>query len=268
MKGKKSPWELFRILVVPTMFLCCIVRYPVTRGIAAAAFILWLGYVVSCNRTERREASPEAKELRDRRNVPIDAIINELPQEDVFLLRQVNFRITEMIKQVYPAVSWLWVKRPGVEELRAGGCWRLQLSETGPYNFAEATLDASGRLEITMLEAVPLESMSKAEMLGETEQNEDLTEAEQLDRTEARTWYSEYGSEVLASIIDGLNPQGHKHLVIHEDGEIFIKSGSKDVAVNKLEWFLPRLAWTEISNLLREDDITATVEDQGLALSW
>lgn len=268
MKGRKRPWELFRLLVVPTMFLCAIVRHPATKAVAIVALVIWLGCLCSYFNSEHEPESKEAREAQRRKDDPMDAIVHELPQEDVFLLRQINFRITEMIKQVYPTVSWLWVRRPGVEELRSGGSWRLQLSETGPFNFAEANLDVSGRVEITMLQVVPLDSVSKVESLEATAQSEDLTESEQLDRTEASTWYSEYGSEILASIIDGLNPQGHKHLVIHEDGEIFVKSGSKDVAVNKLEWFLPRLAWNEISNLLREDDITATVEDQGLALSW
>ena len=116
MKGRKRPWELFRLLVVPTMFLCAIVQHPATKAVAIVALVIWLGCLCSYFNSGHEPKSKEAREAQRRKDEPMDAIVHELPQEDVFLLRQINFRITEMIKQVYPTVSWLWVRRPGVEE--------------------------------------------------------------------------------------------------------------------------------------------------------
>jgi hypothetical protein len=96
----------------------------------------------------------------------------------------------------------------------------------------------------------------------------DLEPKEELDRTDAQTWYSEYGSSLLVGMIDDLNTQGHKKLTIHDDGEVFIEAGGKEIAVDKLAWFLPRLAWPEFCTLLKDDGITANEDAAGLVLTW
>ena len=84
----------------------------------------------------------------------------------------------------------------------------------------------------------------------------------------AGKWYEEYGGDLLAAIIDDLNTRGYKQLTIHEDGEVCVIADGKEMTANKLEWFLPRSAWSEISVLLNADEIRTNEKTEGLVLRW
>lgn len=266
---KQKSSILLRWLVVPTLFLCAIFKTPVFQWIAVAALAVWLyavlsGVVVAA--IQRRKRKVKREELTQ-----LSAAITqeESPKEsiqtnDLFLIRQVNFRITEQLKGTYPMVSWLWVKRPSAEELCCGGTWRIRIANAEPFNYGDVELNKAGKLTITMLQAAPL----KESLPEKCAASNDLEEDELLERVDVKSWYLGEGEKILSQMIDDLNTQGHRKLTIREDGEVVIKAAGADQTVETIKNFPPRLVWDEFCNVLKEDEITATIQPDGLMLSW
>ena len=69
-------------------------------------------------------------------------------------------------------------------------------------------------------------------------------------------------------MIDDLNTQGHRKLMIHEDGEVIVTASGTELTVDTIRNFPPRMAWEEFCQVLKEDEITAVVKPEGLQLSW
>lgn len=268
-------FTLLRFLVAPSMLLCAILRGPVFQWIAVAAVCIWLAVMViqaalSCKERVKR-TSPAPKE----RAAPEQAPTAELPaapapveqltsESSLFLIRQVNYRITEQLKASYPMVTWLWINRPAAEELCKGGVFRIRTANTDPFNFGEVELSASGRLKITMLQAISLKEAVDTVM----EEQDDLKQEELLERVDVKAWYRSKGEDVICEMIDDLNTQGHKKLLIKEDGQVVIHAAGKEQPVEQIRDFPPRMVWDDFCQLLRDDEITATVQADGLLLSW
>ena len=259
--------SLFRILVTPAVLLCVIFRKPVFQWIAVTALAVWLLILLASalkrSATKRKRRRSEKKLAKISSKAPIEAPQEvETPESELFLIRQINIRITEQLKQTYPMVSWIWIRRPSTSELCSGGTWRIQTSNTEPFNYGEVAISRLGKISITMLQATPLGEA------GEVLDADDLSQDEMLDRKDVKAWYFEAGEQILGEMIDDLNSQGHRRLIIHDDGEVFVESSGVMQAVSTVRDFPPRTAWEEFTQLLSEDEITATVRPEGLMLAW
>ena len=260
--------SLFRVLVVPTMLLCGIFRKTIFQWVAAGAVVIWLAFVFwdmsrkFLVRHKRKKHELKLLELAES-TIAQKGPEQSIPENDLFLIRQINYRITEQLKSTYPMVSWLWDKTPSVAELCRGGTWRIRVSNTEPFNYGEVTLAPSGNLKISMLQVIPLNEPVKPVSVSEDLKAEDL-----LDRVDVKTWYLSKGENVIAQMIDDLNAQGHRQLIVKESGEVCIMASGIEQPVNSIENFPPRLAWEEFKQLLSEDDIEATVMPNGLILAW
>ena len=115
-----------------------------------------------------------------------------------------------------------------------------------------------------MLQAV---SLKDAATLAAEEQD-DLAQEELLERLDVRTWYNSTGEQTLCQMIDDLNTQGHKQLLIKENGQVVIEVSGKEQPVETIQDFPPRMVWDEFCQLLRDDEIKATIEQEGLLLAW
>ena len=269
---------LFRIIVAPATVLCMVFRKPVFQWITAAALALWLlilliGWLKSRagkrgepRRKARKDKKRQAQVLSDQTE---DAKTAEpenpegLTDQELFLIRQINGRVTEQLRATYPAASWLWVRRPTAEEFCKGGAWRIKVADTDPFNFAEVSLHKDGQLVITMIQAVFLKDAPSAE-----EEQDDLKQSEILERVDVRTWYSSSGERILADIVDNLNSQGHRRAVVKEDGSVVIRQSGQEETVELIPNFPPRIVWDEFCQLLREDEYQASVTPEGLVLAW
>ena len=85
---------------------------------------------------------------------------------------------------------------------------------------------------------------------------------------DVKSWYFGHGEIILAQMIDELNTQGHKALLIKEDGDVVITSSGTEQVVERIKGFPPRMVWEDFCQLLKEDEITASVQSNGLALAW
>lgn len=270
---------LFRVIVLPATVLCAVFRKPAFQWLTVAALALWLlillighikgktGKRVSPRRRDRKTKSEDqvvAAQTEDARRAESESEQQErLTDQELCLVRQINSRVTEQLKDTYPAVSWLWVKRPTADEFSQGGAWRIKLANTEPFNFAEVSLHKDGRLVITMIQAVFLKDAKSAE-----EEQDDLKQSEILERVDVKSWYSSAGERILSDIVDDLNSQGHKRAVVKEDGSVVITQSGKEEAVDMIPNFPPRAVWDEFCQLLREDDYEASIQPNGLALAW
>ena len=161
-KSRIDAWTLLRVLVDPCLFLCAIFKRPIFQWIACAALFVWVCFVISKlfrahrKRCKKMPAEQKAFPAKQETNP-----LTETPQEAaddtrLSLLRQVNYRIMEQLKQSYPTVSRQWDPRPSSEDINRGCTKRIKLYHCDPFNFGEATLSASGKREIALIQLVPL----------------------------------------------------------------------------------------------------------------
>ena len=267
---RMKPSVILKCLVSPSLFLCAIFhRQPVFQWIAVGMVALWLVSAIASaigTAGQKRKRKQAEKRLRSLHDEPIDApACQDTAEGQLYLLRHINCRITEQLKNTYPAVSWLWMKRPSPDELYHGGTWRIQTANTELFNFADVAITDRSQMTITMLQAV---SLKEAQTHTVVQDSSDLAQSEILDRVDVKQWYAEHGEQLLAQTIDELNSQGHKKLLIHENGDVSITSSGEEKTVENLRDFPPRIAWDSFCTLLKEDDIMVTVLPEGLALSW
>ena len=107
---RMKSFTLFRILVVPSLLLCAILRGPVFQWIAVAAVLIWLAVVIVQSirpiKIRAKQAIPalDSKigqaEPPKTEQQPEPAVTAEgmTPESRIFLIRQVNYRITEQLK--------------------------------------------------------------------------------------------------------------------------------------------------------------------------
>ena len=268
-KSRIDGWTLLRVLVVPCLFLCAIFKRPIFQWIACAALFVWVCFVISkLFRSHRKHCKKMPAEQKAFPAKQETKPLTETPQEAdddtrLSLLRQVNYRIMEQLKQSYPTVAWLWEARPSSEEISKGCTKRIKLYHCDPFNFGEVTLSATGKLEIALVQMVPL---AEAEL--QPHNDEDLEEQDILDRSDVKQWYTQKGIALLSALIDELNVQGHKRLTIKENGDVFVTASGKQQPVDTIPDFPPRPAWEDLCVLAREDDIAAEVCNQELTVSW
>ena len=134
---KLKSTTLLRCLVVPALFLCAIFKKPAFQWIAVAALAVWLFASLSdvFLAIKRKRNQKAAQRTLSQLSAPVQQTSKKddlTPENELFLIRQVNFRITEQLKATYPMVSWLWVKRPLADDLCKGGVWRIRLANTEP----------------------------------------------------------------------------------------------------------------------------------------
>ena len=181
-----------KILVVPCLFLCAIFKHPAFQWIAAGALALWVCFMLAeairprirkrKNPTvgQKQEATKEHQELP---TLPTEAD----DDTKLSLLRQVNHRVMEQLKQSYPTVAWLWEARPSSEEISKGCTKRIKLYRCDPFNFGEVTLSATGKLEIALVQMVPL---AEAEL--QPHNDEDLEEQDILETFFQNTMWKDH----------------------------------------------------------------------------
>lgn len=261
-------WTLMKILVVPCLFLCAIFKHPAFQWIAVGSLALWVCFMLAeiFRSRIRKRKKPTMGQKQEPAEKPQEPPAQHQEADDetkLSLLRQVNHRVMEQLKQSYPTVAWLWEARPTSEEISKGCTKRIKLYHCDPFNFGEVTLSATGKLEIALMQMVPL-----AEADLQPQNDEDLKEQEILDRSDVKQWYTQTGIALLSALIDELNVQGHKRLIIKENGDVFVTASGKQQPVDTIPDFPPRPAWEDLCVLAREDDIAAEVCNQELAVSW
>ena len=102
---------LFKCMVVPTMLLCAIFHKPALQWVAFFALLFWfIALLLSTfgGLVERRNRKRMEKKLGQISAAKPEPIKLDpapmLPENEVFLIRQIHIRITEQLKASYPLV--------------------------------------------------------------------------------------------------------------------------------------------------------------------
>ena len=103
--SRMNSWTLMKILVVPCLFLCAIFKHPAFQWIACVALAIWVCFMLADVirprlKKQEKAATPTARGTeKDAMPAPENA---ETDETRLSLLRQVNHRIMEQLKQSYP----------------------------------------------------------------------------------------------------------------------------------------------------------------------
>ena len=84
------------------------------------------------------------------------------------------------------------------------------------------------------------------------------------DPSEAETWYRMIGSQLLTEAITDLNTRGIKKLEIKENGDIVVE----DATVDTIDTLPEKSLWDTLTELMREDGLTASVGYDEILISW
>lgn len=146
-RSQRTEWILFRSIVVPVFFVTMFFRKTALQWLALGVLAAWLllSVFLFFKRRAKRQSKKVAVRERREHNDALPAELN--------LIRQVNYRITELLKQSYPAVAWLWDKRPTAEEIGRGGAWRILMEHADPFNYAEITIEINGAMHMRELKS-------------------------------------------------------------------------------------------------------------------
>lgn len=262
-KSRISTWSVMRIIVLPCLLLFSIFKKPIFQWIALCVLLAWLvlelGRIVASSIKGRK---PWKRSRSKRAKTGPEPESAEVPDNSLML--KVNYRITERLKDTYPDVTWLWTDRPCSDALKRGGTWRISLENADPFNFAEISLRSSGAMSISLMQVIPL---YEAENTPEPD-GSDLDASELLDRFDVRKWYTEKGERELCGIVEELNTQGFRRLMIRESGEVVIGPSGSERSFGTLASFPPKTSWADLCVLMREDDLQASVDGAQLAVAW
>ena len=255
---RKKLAALSRLIVSMLFFLFVLFRKPVLQYALYAAAAIWIGLEV----WETIYVLRGRKKRTVQKKQP-STTKQELSGQEVFLIRQINIRITDLLKETYPGVIWLWESRPAVEAICQGGTWRICLQNADPFNYGDVTIDSRGQISIALMQIVDLQDSDQVKSA-----KDDLTQEELLEKPDARQWYEANGEKCLMQLIDELNTQGHKKLTIRDDGSVVVSALGERRVVDELPNFPPRLAWSQLCQLLSEDQIQASVQSDSIQLAW
>jgi len=257
-RSRTAARAVFRVVLLPAMFLCAITGKPVFQWPALAALAVWLAFEV-------RALAGNAGKTRDENGRPERARCLPGPADgDRSVILQLNRRITQRLRTEYPETAWLWLERPGAEDLRRGGIWRIRLLNADPFDCAEVTLRDTGGMEIALMRVLPFRVPAGAPADG--------AGAPELPglpgRYDVRQWYGRTGEAVLDGLIDELDSQGYRQLQITEDGTVTVSVRDGEQSFSSIGAFPPKNGWEELCALLAGKDIRASVRGNGIALAW
>ena len=174
------------------------------------------------------------------------------------LLRHVNHRISTYLKSVYPNARWEWSTGDPSQLVMYGGVGRIRVYGIEDYDFADVQIDRRGNLSCNLLKVVPVLP------------NTDTPFPPNKQTVDPQIWYETEGRETLERLIADLNSRGHSELTLKEDGTVCIheEDEMQDVPQEHLAGFPPKVYWPRLEQVLEDVGLSASIHDNGIAVSW
>ena len=119
-------------------------------------------------------------------------------------------------------------------------------------------IDRNGNLSCNLLKVVPVQPRMDAP----TPPNQ--------QPVDPQVWYDMEGREVLERVIADLDSRGHSSLTLKEDGSVCIHEDddTKDIPQEHLTAFPPKVYWPRLGQVLESEGLSASVQDNEIAVSW
>ena len=139
-----------------------------------------------------------------------------------------------------------------------GGTGRIRVYSVPSYEFADVTLDQSGRLTCLLLKLSSVEDATGKQ--GPPNQQ----------TVSPRQWYEAQGRETLRKLVADLSSRGHSTLTLQADGSVCIRPRADGNEIQKgvLPGFPAKALWPELAELLKQDGLASTVQDGCITVTW
>ncbi len=274
MKQKGTYGTAISFLLVSVLAVMAFIRGPHQIWFLAGVFVLWglwmivvalisnktvLQAGIRARQQKRRQASESKKVV-----VHPKVILNTEVSDSVglVLLRHVSYRISAFLKSAYPDVTWEWSEKNPEGIIENGGTARIRLFGVPDFNFADVIFDQHANIDCDMLRIVPLAQLG----IADDENVPDRTVPQQpLDPA---VWYDLQGRQVLENLVADLHSRGYSSLIIHENGDICIWQSDMEVEQDKFKNFPSKAHWSGITKVMESAGLAASVEDNGIVVSW
>ncbi len=174
------------------------------------------------------------------------------------LLHHVNYRVSACLKAGYPDARWEWMMRDPALFVAQGGTGRIRVYGVPDYEFADVTVDHSGKLSCALVKLASVESAANRPV-PPNQQPVDLD-----------AWYEEHGRQTLETLVADLDSRGHNALTVQEDGSICISPKGDDTEVKQgvLADFPGKDLWPRLAELLEREGLAASVQENCIAVTW
>ena len=250
MKQKKTIGSSIGLLIGVVIAILAFVRgvwqLPLLIG-AFAVWGLWLLWtqVLPYRRTLHAQRQREQAESFNR----------SLAQT---LLHHVNYRVSACLKAGYPDARWEWMMRDPALFVAQGGTGRICVFGIPNYEYADVTVDQSGRLSCALVKMVSVQGTKQPPA------------APSQSKPDHEIWYEAQGHDALGKLVSALESRGHNSLTVQEDGSICIcpKADGKEVKQGVLPNFPAKGLWPKLAALLEQDGLAATVQGDCIAVTW
>ena len=250
MKQKAKLWSSISILIGVVIAILALTRGILMYGLLIAAFAAWAiwvicNHVVPAQRTRklRKQAEPA---------VNVNAALMQT------LLHHVNYRVSGCLKAVYPDVRWEWLMRDPAWFVAQGGTGRIRVYGIPDYDYADVTLDQSGKLSCSLIKLAPVEDAEQKAVPP----NQQLVDPQK--------WYEAEGRETLERLVADLDSRGHNGLTLKEDGSICIRpdAGGEEITKGAFPSFPGKVYWDRLAEVLEQEGLAAAVRDDCIAVTW
>ena len=205
MKQKISLGSSISILIGVVIAILALVRGPVQTGLLLVTFALWGLWVVltllrPAWRSNRAYRTREEREAREQ-----DALSGR--NVAGLLLCHVNYRVSDYLKSAYPNARWEWVMQNPILFIAQGGTGRIRLYGVPDYEYADVTVDQSGKLSCSLVKMVSVQETKEPA-------------APNQEKPDHEAWYEAQGRDALGKLVADLDSRGHNALTVQEDGSI------------------------------------------------
>ena len=269
MKRKKIFSKGLSVLIVAVIAVLAFVRGPELNWVLACVFGVWaivmIIAAISSNKA-RISAYSDARKIkrenrRNNKNTLTSALTPtaEWRESSATLLSHVNHRISAYLLSVYPGITWEWVSDNPEHLVTTGTPARIRLFGITDFNYADVHFDKYARIACDMLRVVPLSELDVVEGVPKAHPNQSV---------DPTAWYNLHGKTVLEGCIADLNSRGHANLTIKESGDICVKQADMETVRDKLQNFPDKNYWKALVQVFEKAGLAATIEPQGIKVSW
>lgn len=254
MKQKISIGASISVLIGVVIAILALLRGPIKTILLLVTIALWGVWVWRTLRPARldSEEEPQYKNQADVDPGPYSA-----RNLTMLLTRHVNCRVSDYLRHAYPNVSWEWMMPNPASFIVHGGTGRIRVYNVPDYEYADITLDHTGKLDCSMVKVVPVQGQAQGTPSGQPAIN-------------PQAWYELEGRKVLDDLIADLRSRGHNKLTLGEDGSIRIQPipGGQEVTKGSCSNFPPKVYWSQLAKVLAQDGLTADVQTDRIVVSW
>ena len=250
MKQKKTIGSSIGLLTGAVIAILALVRGPWQLPLLIGTFAVWGLWLLWT------QVLPFRRTLQaQRRREQAESFNRSLAQT---LLHHVNYRVSACLKAGYPDARWEWMVRDPALFVVQGGTGRIRVFGIPDYEYADVTVDQSGKLSCALVKMVSV---------PETKQT---PAAPNQQKPDYEVWYEAQGRDALGKLVSDLASRGHSALTLREDGSICIrpKADGKEVKQGLLSGFPAKDLWPKLAELLEQDGLVATVQGDCIAVTW